>query len=273
MTALAARSTARTAARRSLAFAPAYPPPRTKGSNLRTLKTKHSDPGVWLMRDAKSPLALHIDGFLAAKRLAPKSRKDYGRYLRSFDKFTGGVSLVEALTIDNAAPWVDELRTRGVFTAHNGCMYLKSFATWVAKQRYIQIPGGGSMLAGLEAPHIPAGTRDAFSDDQLDAIWLALVNRPNRDRHRAMAYLWLLVATGLRRNEARQLAVGDVHLDVGGDGSWVHVRWETSKGSKERKVRLDRAAVAEIETYINDHRPTYSGPRNKPEPLFLTEPG
>lgn len=225
------------------------------------------------MRDATSPLALHIDGFLAAKRLAAKSRKDYGRYLRSFDEFTRGVSLAEALTIDNAAPWVDELRKRGVFTAHNGCMYLKSFATWVAKQRYIQIPGGGSMLAGLEAPHIPAGTRDAFSDDQLDAIWLALVNRPNRDRHRAIAYLWLLAATGLRRNEARQLALADLHLDVGGDSSWVHVRWETSKGSKERRIRLDRAAVGPLETYIAEHRPTYQGPRNKPEPVFITEAG
>lgn len=239
----------------------------------RTFTTKHSDPGVWLMRDAKSPLALHIDGFLAAKRLAPKSRRDYGRYLREFDTFTGHVSLEEALNIDNAALWLDELRKRGISTPHNGCAYLKSFASWVAKQRYIVVPGGGSLLAGLEMPKMPASTRNAFSDDQIDAIIKALGDRPNRDRDRALAYVWLLLATGLRRNEARQLALADLHLDQEGDRSWVHVRWQTSKGSKERKVRLDRVAAGPISDYISTARYKYTGPRNKPEPLFTTEGG
>jgi integrase len=234
---------------------------------------KRSDPGVWLMRDAKSPLSLHIDGFLAAKRLASKSRKDYGRYLRQFDEFTGGTSLEEALTLDNASAWIEKVTERGVFAAHNAAMYLKSFASWAKKSNYLTLPGGVPVLAGLEAPSIPKGSRNAVSDDQLDSIWAALADRPNRDRHRAMAYMWLLLATGLRRNEARQLAIADLHLDVGGDKSWVHVRWQTSKGSKERRVRMDRAAVGPIEAYVQDHRPTYYGPKNKPEPLFITEAG
>lgn len=222
------------------------------------------------MRDAKSPLASHIEGFLAAKRLAPKTRVDYARYLAEFDRFTLGVSLEEALTIDNATGWLEEVRRRGVFGARNACMTLKSFATWIAKMRYIQIPGGGSLLAGLEGPQVPGTSRNSFSDEQLEAIWAALEERPNHDRVRAKAYLWLLFATGLRKNEARQLALADIHLDPVGTRSWVHVRWQTSKGSKERKVRLDRAALTAIEAYIADARPTYVGPRNKSEPLFLT---
>jgi integrase len=240
---------------------------------MRTFTTKHNDPGVWLMRDAKSPLSLHIDGFLAAKRLAPKSRKDYGRYLREFDEFTGHVSLEEALNLERASVWIEKVQERGLFAAHNAAMYLKSFASWAKKSNYLSLPGGVPILAGLEAPSLPKGSRNAISDDNLEAIWAVLECRPNRDRARAIAYIWLLLATGLRRNEARQLALKDLHLDVDSDKSWTHVRWQTSKGSKERRVRLDRAAVAPIYEYIHEHRPTYLGPKNKPEPLFITEAG
>lgn len=234
---------------------------------------KRSDPGVWLMRDAKSPLSDHIDGFLAAKRLATKSRRDYGRYLREFDRFTGNTSLEAALNIDNASRWLEQVRTRGIFAGHNAAMYLKSFANWAKKQNYVALPGGLSMLAGLEAPGVPKGNRNAISDESLDAIWGVLAERPNRDRVRAVAYIWLLLATGMRRNEARQVALKDLHLDIDGEKSWAHVRWQTSKGSKERRVRLDRSAVGPIHQYIHEARPTYAGPKNRPEPLFLTEAG
>jgi integrase len=240
---------------------------------MRTLTRKYSDPGVWLVRDAQSPLFQHIDGFLAAKKLAPKSRKDYSRYLREFDDFTGHTSLVDALTLDRASLWVEKVCERGIFAGHNATMYLKSFASWARKSGYVSLPGGVSMLAGLEAPSIPKGSRNAISDDDLDSIWRVLETRPNRDRARATAYMWLLLATGLRKNEARQLAKNDLHLDIEGEKSWAHVRWQTSKGSKERRVRIDRAAVGPIHEYISEHRPTYVGPKNKPEPLFIRGDG
>ena len=225
------------------------------------------------MRDKNSPFASHIVGFLAAKTLAPKSKIDYGRYLREFDDYTGHVSLEEALTIDNAARFIEDVRPRGLFAAHNAAMYLKSMATWIKKTHYLELPGGGSALAGLEAPQTPHGGREAFSDEQMDAIWKILDDRPNRDRERAKAYIWLLMATGLRRNEARQLALSDLHLDIEHGRSWVLVRWQTSKGSKQRKVRLDPAAAGPIHEYITDDRPTYAGPRTTPEPVFITEHG
>jgi hypothetical protein len=144
------------------------------------------------MRDAKSPLSLHIDGFLAAKRLAPKSRKDYGRYLREFDEFTGHVSLEEALNLERASVWIEKVQERGLFAAHNAAMYLKSFASWAKKSNYLSLPGGVPILAGLEAPSLPKGSRNAISDDNLEAIWAVLECRPNRDRARAIAYIWLL---------------------------------------------------------------------------------
>lgn len=223
------------------------------------------------MRDKSSPLYAFIEGFLVSKSLSPKSKRDYGRYLRQFDTFTGCTSLDEALTLDNASRFVAGLSERGASTAHNGAMYLKSFASWIKKSKYLVVEGGGSRLDGLEAPSVPKAHRQAFSDDQMDAIWKALELRPNNDRPRALALMWLLFATGLRKNEARQVGLKDVHID--GDRSWVLVRAITSKGMKERKVQLDPVALGPLEQYREDHRPTYAGPRNIPEPFFLTREG
>lgn len=225
------------------------------------------------MRDRNTPLASIIDGFLVAKTLAPKSRKDYGRYLREYDKFTGHKSLGDALTLDLAAQWVDSLRPRGLHAARNAALYLKSFASWVAKSRTIVIPGGGSILAGLEAPKTPKSQRQAFSDQQLDMIFAMMDCRPNRDRDRGIAYIHLLAAGGVRRNEARQLALNNVVLDVLNGRGVVRVQAITAKGMKERVTRIGREAVNAIHTYVENSRPKYAGPKTESEPLFLTESG
>src|SRR4029079_19238335 len=86
-----------------------------------------------MARDKTSPTILFIESFFMSKNLAAKSVKDYGRYLRDYDRFTGCVSLEEAMDLEKAAQWVAGLRDRGPSVAHNGAQYLKSFATWVKK--------------------------------------------------------------------------------------------------------------------------------------------
>jgi integrase len=219
---------------------------------------------------ANAPFALFIDHFLEAKGLAPKTRKDYGRYLREFDAFTGHKSLKAALTLSNASEWVEVVRPRGAYAARNSSTYLKSMASWVAKSRYLVIPGGGSLLAGLERPRTPKSQRRGFSDEQLDSIWKVLDSRPNEDKVRSIAYLRLLVGSGLRRNEARQLTVSSLHLER--TRSWLHVAAHTSKGLKERDVRLDSDSAKALKAYINfKKRPKFVGKGE--EPLFLTEFG
>lgn len=231
------------------------------------------------MRKATDPFHDFIEAFITAKNLAATSRRDYTRYLVEFDAATGHVSLEEALSLENAARWVEEVRPRGLAAAHNGALYLKSFASWIAKSKYIVIPGGGSLLHGLEAPKVAQSNRQAFTDSQLALISMCIENRKSSDRLRARAYLWLLFATGLRKNEARQLALADLHIDPVGNRSWVHVRATTSKGMKERRVRLDRRAVPFILAYINGDgsgckkRETYVADDDRPEPLFLTQGG
>lgn len=227
------------------------------------------------MRNGRTAFTDVVNGFLSAKTLAPKSRKDYSRYLFEFDEFVGRKTLEETLTLDLAAQWIDSMRPRGLHAAHNACMYLKSLATWIAKSRIIVIPGGGSLLTGLEAPKTPQSHRTAFNDEQVEAILQSIEDRPSMDRARTRAYIWLLLATGLRRNEARQLRRSDLHIDPVRNRSWVHVRAKTSKGMKERKVRIDASAVAALESYLEGpetERPTFKGPKAV-EPVFITAEG
>jgi integrase len=222
-------------------------------------------------RTPASPFSEHIEAFLAAKTLAPKSKLDYGRYLREFDEFTGHGSLKKTLTLDNATQWIAAVTPRGVYAGRNAALYLKSMASWIAKTRTMRNSGGGSVLTGLDAPQTPKSRRQAFTDAQLKTIWARLAKRPNRDRIRAIAYVKLLLATGLRRNEARQLALANINLEPG--RAYVHVEAHTAKGSKERFTRIDRDAIAPIEEYLKV-RPEYvPNEGDIAEPLFLTESG
>jgi site-specific recombinase XerD len=221
----------------------------------------------------QSPFADAIPVFMQAKRLSPMTQRDYSRYLREFDDFMDHDSLEGSLTLDNVAEFVTERRQRGPFAAHNATMALKSFAKWASKAKLVTVQGGTSILAGLEAPHTPKSTRTAFTDKQLGRIFIAIENREGADRLRARAYMWLLFACGLRKNEARQLALADLHLDPSTNRSWVHVRAHTSKGQKERRVRIDRLAVPAILDYIKGDRPEFAGDEGDVDTLFLTESG
>jgi integrase len=245
----------------------------------RTFRSQYDHIGameVEIMRDKTAPFASFVDAFLNAKPFAPHTRRDYERYLERYDVYTGKVSLEDALVLEKAVDWVNLMKTAsGLYSANNGCMALKSMATWIAKSKYIQIQGGGSLLKGLEGPAIPKSRRTAFTDQQMDAIWAATGAWPDRYRYRSVAQLRFLVATGLRRNEARQVLVRDLELDIARGRGIVRVRAVTSKGQKDRISRLDPDAVSAIDAYMNAPgiRPTYSGPRNEPEPLFLTTGG
>lgn len=227
------------------------------------------------MRDKGSPFSEFITAFLVAKPLAPHTKRDYQRYLERFDDFTGHTSLEAALNLDNATAWIEEMRSRGLFTANNACMALKSFASWIKKARYIQIMGGGSLLAGLENPSLPKSHRRAFTEAEMEKIYYAVEGMPASQRLRAATLIRLLVATGLRRNEARQILIRDLEIDYARLRGFVRIRAKTSKGNKDRVSRLDPEAIRAIDAYLNlpGGRPAYVGPQNQPEPIFLTREG
>jgi integrase len=221
------------------------------------------------MRDARSTFGSFIDRFLAAKQLAPKSRRDYARYLHDFDVFTGEKRVEDALTLDNAKQWAEYLKSHGPSAARNGVAYLRSLAAWLNESRYLVGPGEASVLDRMLVPRVPVTSRRALTASELVGVWAVLLKRPRRERYRAIAYVRLLDATGLRRNEARQLLRSDVHLDTTGRGGWIAAA-ATASGTKERR-HFDRKTAAAIREYIDDERPEYKGKVR--EPLFITEAG
>lgn len=222
------------------------------------------------MRDARSTFASFIDRFLAARQLAVKSRVDYARYLHDFDVFTGETSLEAALTLDNATRWKEHLMARGVDASRNGVAYLKSLAGWLFDSRYLVGPGETSVLMRLRPPPAPSRRRRALSASELNTVWAALAERPKRERYRAIAYARLLDATGMRRDQARQLLRADVHLDATGRGGWLMVADKTS-GAMQRR-HFDRETAAAIRDYVDsEERPKYTSKGR--ESLFITEDG
>jgi uncharacterized protein (TIGR02391 family) len=221
------------------------------------------------MRDSRSPFASFVPSFLSSSKLEEKTRVDYARYLNEFDLFTGQATLQGALTLENAQKWVDVVSERGPWAAKNAAAYLKSFASWVHKRGYLPGPGGVSVLHLLRAETPPQPVYEAFTEDQLDAIWKALAERPNRERYRSIAYVRLLNDAGLKTTQARSLLLDDVRLLSSNRGS-VTVRAANSSDKDERR-RLDGKTVIAIREYIRNERKRFS--QDGDEPLFITEKG
>jgi uncharacterized protein (TIGR02391 family) len=211
------------------------------------------------------PLASFIEPFLTSLD-SPKSRSDYARYLREFDVFTGETSLRAALTMQNGTLYRERVKERGLAAARNATMYLRSFASWLAENGTLAGAEGGSILARLKAPSVPKSSRAPLTEQDLEAIWAALRDRPKRERYRAIAFLRLLLATGLRKTIAAGVRHDDVSFDSNGGGGWL-----TPRSLKGTQFRLDADTAAAVLQYIEEERPQYSG--RPPQPLFLTEHG
>jgi uncharacterized protein (TIGR02391 family) len=225
------------------------------------------------MRDASSPLSEFIPAFLASRRLAPHTTRDYERYLKRFDEFTGHASLGDALTTDNALRWQEQMKEKGLGATRNATAALKSFATWLARSRNLVGPGGGTVLVGVNSLNKPvrAPIRKPIDERELLQVWSAIEQRSSRDRDRARAYLRLLHATGLRKDDARQVQKPNLVIDPSGNAAWLVATARTPGGKpKQRRIRLDRTTVTAIQSYLAN-RPRYRG--KPPEPLFLTEEG
>jgi uncharacterized protein (TIGR02391 family) len=220
------------------------------------------------MRHPDMPLASFIEPFLTSLN-SPKSRIDYARYLREFDSFTGQTTLRAAVTLQNGALFRERVKERGLAAARNATMYLRSFASWLAENGTLPGADGGSLLARLKAPLVPKSTRAPLTEHDLEAIWAALRVRPRRDRYRAIAFVRLLLATGLRRSVVASAHHDDVTFDSNGGGGWLAVR--SGRSVQGPPLRLDADTAAAVLQYIEEERPQHTG--RPPHPLFLTETG
>lgn len=228
------------------------------------LQLHREDPFV---RGPHTPLAEIIESFLLAQvDLSPRTLEGYRFYLTEYDRITGHATLGDMLP-DAVNRYIVDRKPRGVYAARYAAATLKAFASWCAQSGYAIAPLGGSVLASVKIPRVPKGGRRPYGDAELAIIFRTLGEISNRTRARDRAVVLLLLATGIRLNEARELALEDVHINRPIEKSYIVVRWTTSKGKEFREVRLDPVAAQAIHAYTGDWRPA------RPGPLLLTEEG
>lgn len=231
-------------------------------------------PPIWeteVARSAESPMSELVRSFFAHKTdMSESSVREYRRYLEDFMAWGGDLPVKDALDPERVSEYVGKTRKRSVYVGRFACAILKSFASWLADEKILRAPGGASVLAGVKTPKVPREGRSAIDDDDVVKIMDAVRAQPSVKRYRDQALIQLLLGTGVRLNEARELKDEDVHLDPRGK-SWIDVRWQTSKGFASRRIRLGRYAVDAMLEYREDWRPKFYG--HGPETFFLTEEG
>jgi site-specific recombinase XerD len=201
------------------------------------------------------PLSDLVAAFLQRKRLTPKSRRDYTKYLQEYVAFARNGDLT-ALTLDSAIRWRHDLLGRSPWVARLGTSILRSFAKWLAQAGHLRDPNGRSVLLGLEGTKTTTRRRHTLSDEQLDAIWVALAERESRDRLRGIAYVRLLHATGLRKTDVHSILRRNLNTST----RWLTVAVNRKTRTEMKRVRLDRHCVEAVEEYLaSTERPTFRG--------------
>jgi integrase len=145
-----------------------------------------------------------------------------------------------------------------------------------------QLAADGALPPGLSLERLRAGLRQALIrgdyerrrvDPRIDAFVAWVIAQPvpaddgttaRLDALRARALVLTLYGTGVRREEATKLRVGDVlHGEVPGEAD---IR---GKGDRERTVFFDDAALAAIRAYVEERRRA----ERRPSPYLFASHG
>lgn len=140
---------------------------------------------------------------------------------------------------------------------------LRRFCRWLARSRVLL----GNPASALELPRVerrlPRNVLSAQEAERVLAQPDPTTPRGLRDR----AILETLYATGIRRQEAVALAVGDVDLVA------LTLMVRQGKGKKDRLLPLSERAAAWIEKYLEEARFTLLRGRRDPHLLFVSRLG
>lgn len=215
------------------------------------------------MRGPDSTLADIIEGFRVNNeaRLAPRTMSGYLYVFCEFDRWIGGGKLRD-LNPENVNRFAAEKMRKHAPAARLSVATLKALSRWCQKAGITP----DNALASVSIPRVD-NSRDPFTDEEQRTMLKVLAGGEHRTRARDRAAVLVLLSTGLRLNELRELDMGDVHIERPLDKSYVLVRRATSKSRENRMVRLDAMAATAVHNYVKDWRPEKHGP------LFLTEAG
>lgn len=230
------------------------------------------------LRDT-TPLATVIESFFISATMSPKTKEFYQTGLRSFARFVTDGTGREPILSDVNKEYVNQFLRHlekaptaaypngSSFRSRNAGSTLRRFANWLVEAEIISSPDGRpavSPLKGIKQTKELKDVRQPLSDEEVEQVIWGTTQTDQAHALRDRTLIILLLGTGLRLNEVRELRIADLHLK---DCQLV-VRAETSKVGTGRTVDFHTAVQKELDRYLrsrDDLAPT--------DPLFPTDEG
>ena len=137
---------------------------------------------------------------------------------------------------------------------------LKAFFSWAEREGYTD----GNIMQRIPVPKAPVKVVNTFTNEQLVRL-LELCRSGNGKGYRNMAIVLLLLDSGIRVSECKEIELDDVNLENG----CIMIR--NGKGSKERIVPVGSLVQKTLWKYIKQFRPQPLTQQVKA--LFLSDKG
>lgn len=226
-------------------------------------KPKLVRPSLKKRGDAARQWCVAFEDYLRSEcHLAENSVAAYGRDLNRFREWLQG-RRIPSLTIQQLSDFVAWLHTHELAPASiaRHIVALKMFF------RYLQLEGvlTENLVELLGSRKLWQRVPEVMSPQFVDRL---LQTPGGDDPHwrRDRALLELMYATGCRASEVSNLSTQDVHLAE----RFCKCR---GKGNKQRLAPLGDAAVASVQTYLDQERPQLVAKGSEPRWLFLSRGG
>jgi integrase/recombinase XerD len=121
---------------------------------------------------------------------------------------------------------------------------LKVFFSWAYREEYTP----SNVMANIPVPKAPSKVINTFSDEQIKAL-INLCLTSNREGHRNLTILLLLLDSGVRVSELANIDVDDVNITEG------CIKIRVAKGNRERIVPIGSMVQKALWKYIHLCRP------------------
>lgn len=198
--------------------------------------------------------------YLGAERcLSPHSLEAYGRDIRGLceDLDSQGLSHFREVQTMHILQYLEILEQKGYASASicRALMAFKVLFRFLKREGHIQ----DNILVHIESPRLWQLLPSVLSCGEVDAL-LAAPDPETFVGSRDRAILQVLYGSGLRVSELCGLRIQDL------DENFVRVK---GKGSKERLVPINKAAIHAVDHYLLNHRESQTGKEEKL--LFLSK--
>ncbi|HTQ11512.1 MAG TPA: tyrosine-type recombinase/integrase [Fimbriimonadaceae bacterium] len=190
--------------------------------------------------------------FLDALRSSDKSSHTISHYNTTFKRFNSwlysqGTTDIEEITKHQGRAFMSSLKEEGLSprTRYGIIVDLKTWLTWLVKDGEL----AKSPFDNVELPDLPRPVPETYEKDEFAKLMKQCAGSEfTCVRNRAILYL--LLDTGIRREELVNLKVDDVNLTL----DQVHIRH--GKGDKARFLVLSAKASMTLAKYLNAREKT-----------------